>query len=304
MSDIGVDSGGFSDTGDSMDLYDGGDFDYAESDVSDTAALEEVSEDNSVDMIDSAPEYELGDLTEDLPEDDLVDLAPESPKDDSANLNDKAPEDDIGDLTEDLPEDGLQSKDNIDDLPSDEKGDIKADDLSTTQTDGQAEGLLDNEGIEGETIEEFLRYGEMDANTTYERNGYTYETDDHGRVTEVYGDLHLGESYRTGHQTEVGHMGVEGDEGGHLVGARFEGSPEGVNLVPQDMHLNRSDWKMMENEWATALEEGKEVTFDTSLGYDGDDSRPTDFIVTYMLDGEPHVRHFPNERGAEPEDLV
>jgi hypothetical protein len=153
---------------------------------------------------------------------------------------------------------------------------------------------------------EELRFGELQPNTTYERNGYTYETDEQGRVTQVYGDLHLGESHRTTHQTEVGHMGLEGDEGGHLVGARFGGSPEGMNLVPQNMHLNRSDWKVMENEWADALEQGKDVAFSTSLAYDEDQAptgRPSDFIVNYMIDGVTYTKYFPNSAEGS-EELV
>ena len=89
------------------------------------------------------------------------------------------------------------------------------------------------------------------------------------------------------------------------MGARFGGSPEGVNLAPQNMHLNRSDWKVMENEWATALAAGKEVSFSTEVGHDdeGPAGRPSDFIVTYMIDGEPHSKYFPNS-DAGSEELV
>lgn len=49
------------------------------------------------------------------------------------------------------------------------------------------------------------------------------------------------------------------DDGGHLIGARFGGSPYEENLTAQNRNLNRSAYKHMENTWATHLEDGDKV---------------------------------------------
>jgi len=67
-----------------------------------------------------------------------------------------------------------------------------------------------------------------------------------------------------------------------LIATRFDGTAEGVNLVPQDANLNRGAWKRMENEWARALQEGKQVKVDVEISYpSGTTSRPGAFDVTY-----------------------
>ncbi|HDX5555830.1 TPA: DNA/RNA non-specific endonuclease, partial [Escherichia coli] len=50
-----------------------------------------------------------------------------------------------------------------------------------------------------------------------------------------------------------------GDEGGHLIASIFNGPGEKLNLLPMDGNLNKGAWKSMENTWAKALSEGKDV---------------------------------------------
>ena len=152
--------------------------------------------------------------------------------------------------------------------------------------------LVDEE--QAEETETDLKFGELKPNSKYERNGHTYETDKLGRVEIISGELQLGEEVRTAHQTEVGKMGRENDEGGHWIGKRFKGSPDGVNLFPQDINLNRSDWKKMENEWATALEDGQEVETIMYAIYDDDGSRPIGMYVYDKMGSEEHERYFEN----------
>lgn len=66
-------------------------------------------------------------------------------------------------------------------------------------------------------------------------------------------------------QTAVGKTGLPGDDGGHLIGARFDGHGENINLVPQNSNLNRSAWKRMENSWAREIEAGRQVDVDINL---------------------------------------
>lgn len=46
------------------------------------------------------------------------------------------------------------------------------------------------------------------------------------------------------------------DDGGHLIGARFGGSPFEENLTAQNRNLNRQDYKLLENKWADHLKQG------------------------------------------------
>lgn len=143
--------------------------------------------------------------------------------------------------------------------------------------------------------EEHLRFGELESDQDYEINGYHYETDEVGRVEYVSGKLELGEAVRDlQEQGRVGREGVEGDEGGHFIGARFAGSPEGINLFPQDMNLNRGQWKAMENEWDRAVQRGAEVETIIHSVYEGDDKRPMGLDVLYTIDGVTHQRSFVN----------
>ena len=132
-----------------------------------------------------------------------------------------------------------------------------------------------------------LRFGELEPNVRYERNGYEYATDAQGRVEHISGELRLEKAPRTAHQTEIGHMGIEGDQGGHLIGSRFGGTPEGVNIVPQNGYLNQHGrWRKMEDSWAEALEQGKKVKVDIQLRHPpGGNGRPELFEVRYTIDG-------------------
>ncbi len=160
-----------------------------------------------------------------------------------------------------------------------------------------AETLLERGAREGL---EATRFGALAPNTRYVRNGYEYLTDEAGKVIRVSGDLKLETAPRTLHQTEVGHMGLPGDEGGHLIGSQFGGTPEGVNLVPQNGWLNRgkgSHWTKMEREWAEALRQGKPVKVDIVLKYPpGETMRPSTFQVGWQVNGLSRRRFFPNRK--------
>jgi hypothetical protein len=54
----------------------------------------------------------------------------------------------------------------------------------------------------------------------------------------------------------------------------------------------------MENEWADALEEGKEVEVAIQPVYLEDDSRPIGLETYYVIDGEPSTKVFYNEPGG------
>jgi hypothetical protein len=145
-----------------------------------------------------------------------------------------------------------------------------------------------------------LKFGELEPDTVYEKNGYTFTTDSLGRTVSVTGVLSYETGRRSAEQTRVGHLGVDGDEGGHLIAARFNGPTDGFNLVPQDANLNRSQWRQMEEEWNGALKTGEEVEVYIQPVYTDDALRPLGFDVTYSIGGEKfHFRSFYNEAHGE-----
>ena len=51
-----------------------------------------------------------------------------------------------------------------------------------------------------------------------------------------------------------------------------------------DKIVNRSDYKIMENQWKNALQEGKEVEVTINVVYDGASKRPKEFNINYSID--------------------
>ena len=143
--------------------------------------------------------------------------------------------------------------------------------------------------------------GPLQPNTDYKVGRYTYSTDGAGRVEQVTGKLELKTHDRNGYQqTKAGKEGgvkdgVEGDDGGHLIAAIFNGPGEQINYHAMDGTLNKSGWKKMENDWAQALKDGKTVDVDIKAVFDGASKRPEAFRVDYKIDGKSFTRTFFND---------
>ena len=143
-----------------------------------------------------------------------------------------------------------------------------------------------------------------DPNTVYYVNGrHKYTTDSQGRTQEVTTSIEskdLDTGLRNCYQQKiVGKCGVPGDEGGHLVATRLGGPGEKINLVPQNMNLNRSAWKAMENEWARKAANGSKINVKIEVVYSGTSNRPDKFIVTEVIDGvKQKPKEFINQAGG------
>src|SRR5690606_29583086 len=78
----------------------------------------------------------------------------------------------------------------------------------------------------------------LKPNTTYNKNGYSYKTDNVGRISEVSGDLNLlDKKFRNRSKYSQRTVGkgdgrLENDQGGHLIGDQFGGFGGKENLVP------------------------------------------------------------------------
>jgi hypothetical protein len=69
-------------------------------------------------------------------------------------------------------------------------------------------------------------------------------------------------------------------------GDRFGGAKELENLVSLLTDINLSQYKRIENIWAKAIKAGKKVQVQMDIVYNGNDPRPSGFIVNYKIDGE------------------
>lgn len=135
---------------------------------------------------------------------------------------------------------------------------------------------------------QFDELGKLKADIRYQAGefDYFYETDSMGRLNKFETDnLQL-----TTRDTRLTHDPntpgkLDGDHAGHLAGDRFGGSPELDNLVSQAQNVNLSEYKKIENQWAKAIEDGKKVTVNIEIKYDGDGLRPSEFNVEYTIDG-------------------
>ncbi|WP_369310052.1 DNA/RNA non-specific endonuclease [Providencia rettgeri] len=140
-----------------------------------------------------------------------------------------------------------------------------------------------------------------EPNTVYKVDGNnTYKTDSQGRVQSVEAKLSLNKNDRNSYQQcKAGKCGVAGDEGGHLIGTRFNEPGEKINIVPMNSNLNRVEWKKMENLWAKALKENKQVDVKIEPVYIGNSDRPAKFNVRYTIEGErPVIKNFNDAQGG------
>jgi len=186
--------------------------------------------------------------------------------------------------------------------------------------------INENKDQRTEQTSHFESKYKLKSSERYESNGYNYETDKHGRITHCDGTLRLdsqndrntyAQRKAGGEDRHLGKTKGEGkDDGGHLIGRRFGGSKELDNMVAQDSHLNRSEYKKMENDWEGYLEQKNEdgsskykVNVDIRCKYKDireetqqrDSQRPSDiFVYSKVTDNngnvvDKKVYHFKNE---------
>ena len=139
---------------------------------------------------------------------------------------------------------------------------------------------------------------ELVPNNTYEINGYKYQTDAEGRIVSAEGKLqikdHEGRSVMDSRSiVDRGHMKPT-DDRGHVIADMFNGSGGIENVVPMDAKLNQGDYKALECTLADAVKDGAKVDFKVEPIYQGNSTRPSEFKVTYSIDGDKSTRVFRN----------
>lgn len=142
----------------------------------------------------------------------------------------------------------------------------------------------------------------LEPDTAFEKNGYTYKTDDMGRVISAEGKLqlkdHEGQNKISDSREVVAHGKMaDSDHRGHLIADRFNGSGGLENLVPMDGKLNKGDYAKLENTLADAVNAGADVRMKVEPVYNGDSNRPSEFRVSYSIDGDKEVVIFKNGSG-------
>jgi len=143
----------------------------------------------------------------------------------------------------------------------------------------------------------YMVNGKLEPNTTYELNGNVYKTDDRGRIIscEAKPQRSPENARDTDAQKQAGGEDRKpNDQGGHIVGRDLNGDGGGGNLVAMDYKINQSDYKRMENDVKSALDDGKDVTTKTEMAYTDNSERPDKITVTVTADGKTTVYKFDN----------
>lgn len=141
----------------------------------------------------------------------------------------------------------------------------------------------------------YSQNGELVPNNEYKLNGYSYKTDELGRISKVEGTIHLPqETVSRANLPEIKDA-REGDHKGHIIAHDLGGADTEGNLVPMDARLNQSDYRKFEIEVKKSVEEGNDVKGMFELEYENDTSRPSSIIVSLDINGEITEKVFINE---------
>lgn len=141
----------------------------------------------------------------------------------------------------------------------------------------------------------YSQNGELVPNNEYRLNGYTYRTDEVGRITQVEGKIQLPqEKVDRDNLPEIKDR-RETDHKGHLIAHELGGADTEGNLVSMDGKLNQGDYRKMENEIKRSVEEGKDVRVNIEAEYRDDSHRPSSFNMSIDIDGEHTEKVFINE---------
>ena len=136
-----------------------------------------------------------------------------------------------------------------------------------------------------------------------QHKGLTYSLDSAGRTQDIAGQLDQSASGRSKRlQADAGKPDRHpSDDGGHFIAPRFGGPKEAYNHFAQDANFNRGAYRVMEDIWAKAGREGRDVRVHIDVSYPGPGRRPDRLRVEWTIDGKRDARHFRNEKGGKSE---
>lgn len=137
---------------------------------------------------------------------------------------------------------------------------------------------------------------------TIVRNGYAYQLDPNAKVREVSGEVDMAKKPSRSRSAQARAGGADRrptDDGGHYVGARFNGPTDAFNHFAQDAKVNRGRYRAMEDQWARAKAEGKRVWFRIVPVYEGESQRPSLINAWFTINDREHSIQIPNESGKK-----
>lgn len=121
-------------------------------------------------------------------------------------------------------------------------------------------------------------------NTKYVVNGYTYQSDERGRIIHVEGNLVVKDGERASLNVKVTDMG-DNDQRGHIIADIFGGSNQNDNLVAQLQPVNQGSYKIFENCLADLLRSQNQIYGNYTIEYGDSSSRPSAITVNYSING-------------------
>jgi hypothetical protein len=123
---------------------------------------------------------------------------------------------------------------------------------------------------------------------TVSKNGYDYQLDTQGRVTEVQGQLQLNRNNTRNQKAQLEAGGTDrlpADQGGHYIARIFDGPVDSFNHFAQNGNFNMGAYRSLERQWDKLLQDGHAVKVQITPKYDGDSLRPERLTVKYSIDG-------------------
>lgn len=134
------------------------------------------------------------------------------------------------------------------------------------------------------------------------RNGYDYAIDRSGRTRRVSGPITLANHPRS-RSAQAAAGGADRrptDDGGHYIAARFNGPSDAFNHFVQDSNFNRSEYRLLENQWARAKRSGMSVAVAITPKFVGDSQRPDQIDVIFWINGNRESLKLTNAKQDKP----
>ena len=116
---------------------------------------------------------------------------------------------------------------------------------------------------------------------------YTYESSDSGK--KAYGSLEVSDEGVRDAQAQRNAGGEDrkaDDDGGHLIGTRFNGAPDSRNLDAQNANLNRGSYNHREKSWQDSINNGDKVYVNVETPRSNGSERP-DAYMGYSITEHP-----------------
>lgn len=111
---------------------------------------------------------------------------------------------------------------------------------------------------------------------------YEYSENIYGKTAQGQLTLENGRRNAYAQRTVGGNDRLTTDDGGHLIGTRFNGSGEKENIDAQDANLNRGSYKIHENELANQLNSGNKV-YENVQTFKSNGSQRPDAYMGYTI---------------------